>query len=133
MSILLKNIWAKFHLREIIAFGFVGGLATITHYFCALISHEWLQLPLYIANLTGYLCAVGMSFIGHSKLTFQVNMSHSLFRRFILMSVATFGFSELLLWSLESGLQLPARIVMLAVVFTIPVISYLLNRFWVYR
>lgn len=129
----LADFIAKFRLREVIAFGFVGGLATVTHYVCALTANEWLQLPLYLANLIGYLCAVGVSFIGHSKVTFQVDMSHSLFRRFCLMSVATFGLSEVLLWSLESGLELQSRIVMLIVVVTIPAISYLLNKFWVYR
>lgn len=129
----LSSFMAKFKLREIIAFGLVGGLATVTHYVCAMISNEWLAVELYLANLIGYLCAVGVSFIGHSKMTFQMDMSRALFRRFFLMSVATFGFSELLLWCLETGLELPARIVMLVVVITIPVISYLLNKFWVYR
>ena len=129
----LSGLMAKFRLREIIAFGFVGGLATITHYLFALIANEWLQLPLYLANLIGYLFAVGVSFIGHSKVTFQVDMNHVLLRRFCLMSIATFGLSEVLLWSLESGLELQSRIVMLIVVVTIPAISYLLNKFWVYR
>ena len=124
---------AKFRLREIIAFGFVGGLATITHYLFALIANEWLQLPLYLANLIGYLSAAGVSFIGHSKVTFQVDMNHVLLRRFCLMSIATFGLSEVLLLSLENGLNLQSRIVMLIVVVTIPAMSYLLNKFWVYR
>ena len=130
---MLSSFITKFRLREIIAFGLVGGLATFTHYCGALLSNEWLQLPLYIANLIGYLCAVGVSFIGHSKVTFQVDMNHVLLRRFCLMSIATFGLSEVLLWSLESGLEMESRIVMLVVVVTIPAISYLLNKFWVYR
>lgn len=129
----LSSFMTKFKLREIIAFGLVGGLATVTHYACAMISNEWLAVELYLANLIGYLCAVGVSFIGHSKLTFQVSMNHALFKRFCLMSVTTFLLSELLLWLLESGLQLQARIVMMVVVITIPLISYLLNKFWVYR
>ena len=129
----LFSFVAKFRLREIIAFGFVGGLATSTHYLFALIANEWLELPLYLANLIGYLFAVGVSFIGHSKVTFQVDMNHVLLRRFCLMSIATFGLSEVLLLSLENGLNLQSRIVMLIVVVTIPAISYLLNKFWVYR
>lgn len=129
----LSQLWQKIQWRELIAFGFVGGMATLTHYVGALVSHEILNLELFLANLVGYLCAVGVSFIGHSKLTFQVDMNNALFRRFCIMSVATFGLSEVLLWGLESGLQLHARIVMLIVVVTIPLISYLLNKFWVYR
>lgn len=129
----LSNLMAKFHFREVIAFGFVGGLATVTHYVCAIISNELLSIELYLANIIGYLCAVGVSFIGHSKLTFQQNMNQALFRRFCIMSVATFALSELLLCYLESGLMLPTRIVMLIVVVTIPVISYLLNKFWVFQ
>lgn len=129
----ISSFIAKFRLREVIAFGFVGGMATVTHYVCAMASNELLSTPLYLANLIGYLCAVGVSFVGHSKVTFQQDMSQALFRRFCIMSVTTFGLSELLLWFLESGLQLQARIVMLIVVVTIPAISYLLNKFWVYR
>jgi hypothetical protein len=47
--------------------------------------------------------------------------------------VSTFLFSECILRILEKSTQLDHRISIGIVVVTIPVISYILNKFWVYK
>lgn len=120
-------------LRQLTMFGIVGVAATVTHYLVALSSHEVLGLSLYLANLVGYVSAVGLSCFGHSLLTFRVRLSRRIFRRFIIVSIATFLASEALLAGLESGLNLRHRVSLAVVVLTIPIISFLLNKLWVYR
>ena len=114
-------------------FGLVGVTATLTHYLMALASHEFLGLSLYVCNLIGYACAVGLSYIGHSLLTFRVDLCPRIFRRFVIVSVATFASSEVLLAGLETAFDLPHRFSLGLVVLTIPVISFVLNKLWVYR
>lgn len=121
------------NFREVFFFGVVGILATLTHYFCALVSHEKLLISIYIANLIGYLCAVAVSFIGHSLLTFNVGLKLKFLGPFILVSVSTFFVSECVLWVLQDVMRLDPRISIAIIVITIPVISYILNKFWVYK
>lgn len=50
-----------------------------------------------------------------------------------MVSIATFLASEGLLAGLEAGLHLPHRRSLAVIVLTIPAISFLLNKLWVYR
>jgi putative flippase GtrA len=119
--------------RQIFVFGLVGVTATVVHYLAALFAHEWLTLGLYTANLCGYLCAFGVSYIGHGRFTFRATLDAPTFLRFILTSVFTLTVSEVLLGLLESRAGLPHRISLAAAALVIPPMSFLLNKFWVYR
>lgn len=120
-------------LRQLLVFGMVGVVATATHYLVALACHEGLGINLYAANLAGYGTAVALSYIGHGKLTFQAVLNQSVLQRFLAVSLAVFLTSEGLLAALEAGLQLPHRLSLAVVVLIIPCITFVLNKFWVYR
>ena len=120
-------------LRQLFVFGVIGVLATVTHYVVAISAHEALLINIYTANLLGYCVAVFVSYVGHGKLTFQVALSHMVFLRFVAVSVSAFLSSEFILVALEQYLNFPHRISMLVVVAIIPVLSFLFNKFWVYR
>jgi len=120
-------------VRQLFFFGIVGISATLTHYFVALLSHDFLGVSLYIANLLGYCSAVAISYFGHSKLTFSRELNWLVFTRFVVVSVCTFGLSELILWGLESQIKLHHALSLAVVVCTIPVITFLLSKLWVFR
>jgi putative flippase GtrA len=120
-------------LRQLVIFGLVGAAATVTHYLIALGSHEGMGFSLYLANLAGYVCAVMVSYFGHGLLTFRVKLTSRVLGRFIVVSVTTFLASEMILAGLQTGAKLPHRVSLAVVVLTIPVISFLLNKLWVYR
>lgn len=120
-------------LRQLVVFGLVGIAATVTHYLIALGSHEGMGFSLYVANLAGYVCAVGVSYFGHGLLTFRVRLTPGVLGRFIVVSITTFLASEVILAGLQTGLKLPHRVSLAVVVLTIPLISFLLNKLWVYR
>ncbi len=120
-------------LRQLVCFGIVGVAATLTHYLMALGSHEGLGLNLYAANLMGYVTAMTVSFYGHGWLTFRVELTRATLQRFVIASVSTFLSSELLLWALETGTDLSHRITLSIVVISVPLVSFVLNKFWVYR
>ncbi len=124
---------ASRHLREIFCFGLIGIAATLVHYLVALLAIEVIHINIYLGNLTGYLCALGVSYFGHGKVTFRATLSHTVFRRFACVSLLTFCASELLLAGLENSLHLPHRIAMAIVVTCVPAVSFALNKFWVYQ
>lgn len=128
---LIKVIRNNF--KEIVFFCIVGVLATATHYFVALGSLEIGSVNLYVANLIGYFCAVTISFTGHSLLTFKVGLKMKFLGPFIAVSISTFFLSECMLWLLEEGLRLDHRLSLGVIVISIPVLSYALNKFWVYK
>ena len=120
-------------LLQLVVFALVGVVATLTHYFVALGAHEVLSLHLYAANLAGYISAVGVSYVGHGKLTFQADLNKQVFRRFVIVSISTFLASEAILITLETGLHLPHRVSLAIVAAIIPAIIFTLNKLWVYR
>ena len=130
---LALTVISKTLARQLFFFGLVGLLATATHYAVALFSHEYLGVSLYLANPVGYLCAVMVSYHGHGNVTFQHAMGHRVFIRFAVMSVTTFVLSEVLLVVLEQYAGISQRLSLLAVVLSIPVLSFLLAKLWVFR
>jgi putative flippase GtrA len=119
--------------RQLAVFGLVGVMATVTHYLVALGCHEIAGTGLHASNLIGYACAVGVSYFGHGLLTFRVQLDGRVLRRFVLVSIATFAASAGILAGLEDYLNLPHRLSLAVVVMVIPLISFLLNKLWVYR
>lgn len=115
------------------AFGCVGILATLTHYFSAILAVELFGWHVMVANLFAYCVAVGVSFFGHSILTFRATMSRKRFIKFVTVSLSALVVSQGLLWLLTCMGFFGHRINMLAVVAVVPVYSYSLNKFWVYR
>src|SRR5262245_48494770 len=119
-------------LRQLVIFGLVGVTATVTHYTIALACHEVMGINLHVANLIGYSCAVAVSYFGHGMFTFRVKLNRRVLHRFIVVSITTFSASAGILAGLEELLDLPHRLSLAVVVLTIPLISFLLNKLWVY-
>ena len=120
-------------MREVITFGVVGAVATLTHYGFAILAIEALGIDVLWSNLLAYLTAVGISFLGHSRLTFRATLSRERFVRFAATSLSALLLSQSLLWLLTTTAWFGHRINMLAVVCVIPCYTYLLSKFWVYR
>jgi len=120
-------------VREIVVFGVVGVIATLTHYFNAVFAVEFFNWNVMIANIFAYCVAVGVSFFGHSMLTFRATISRNRFIKFVTVSLSALAVSQAILWLLTSLAFFGHRINFLVVVCVVPVYSYLLNKFWVYN
>lgn len=121
------------HLQEVVVFGFVGGLATLTHYVVALLCVEYLFINIYLANPIAYLTAVSVSFFGHSIFTFKKEVTKQRASKFVVVSLSAFLLSQLLLAFLQLLEFNNHRLDFLIVVFFIPIYTYLLSKFWVYK
>jgi putative flippase GtrA len=120
-------------MRELVVFGVVGIIATLTHYIAAIFAIEILGMDPLAANFIAYCTAVGVSFFGHSMLTFRTTMSRDRFIKFVTVSLSALAVSQGLLLLLTYIGFFGHRINMLAVVAVVPVYSYVLNKFWVYK
>lgn len=99
----------------------------------ALVGVELLGLAVYLGNLLGYVCAVGVSYLGHSVLTFRKPVSPATLRRFVTASLSTLMLSQVLLYVIDEIFLVEHRISLAIVVVYIVIQGYLLNKFWVYK
>ncbi|MCK8482875.1 GtrA family protein [Aliiroseovarius sp. S2029] len=121
-------------IGQIIRFGGVGGVATLLHVFVAMMAREACGLAPLDANFTGFLCAVLFSYIGHTRFTFRRAVKPSdQFLRFVIAALVSLGTSSFLVWLLVSVMGIYFAIAMMAVTVVVPMMSYLMFRFWVFE
>lgn len=118
---------------QVARFGAVGVAATLTHYGVAYLSA--LAVGFYVGNLAGLATAVWVSYLGHRLWTFRVTEGdhRRQFPRFLLISLSAFAASQGVLYAGLSLLALPKPLALAAAVATVPPISFLLTRGWVFR
>ena len=122
-------------LEQIARFSVVGVVATATHYLVAMF---WvLSVSVWLANLLGYLAAVAISYFGHQRITFRVpaqKVSHQRQApRFMLTSLGGLVTSYLVLAVMTLLLSAPDWLSLACVVTLVPVYTYIVNKYWVFR
>ncbi|WP_299443116.1 GtrA family protein [uncultured Rhodospira sp.] len=118
---------------EIARFGIVGVTATAVHYGVAYAVAA--VFGYYIGNVFGYLAAVGVSYLGHQRWTFKTErIDHRRqLPRFIATSLGAVAASQGVLFVALSLFAWPDPLALAAAVATVPPITFLLTRFWVFR
>jgi len=119
-------------LRQLASFGAIGIVATLVHVTAAYLLQAWFDANPYLANLIGFLLAFGISFAGNARLTFyyQGAISAAFVRFLALSSVSLIMTTLWMAWVVRNGL--PMSLYVLVVVLTVPPVTYLLARFWVF-
>jgi Predicted membrane protein len=117
-------------LKVIGRFGLVGVVATLVHLMVSMMT-LWLGANIYLANILGFLVAFGVSFLGHSRLTFpEGDRSHWAWARFFLVALMGFGLNNLvLLLSDGKGMEWLRLVV---AIFVAPLGTFLLSALWVF-
>ncbi len=116
-----------------VAFGAVGALAFAVHFAVTVVVVEWCHGPPVAGTLAGYLCALGASWLGQSRLTFADAPRHARTRlRFLLASLCGFtlngaGYAALLRYT-----SLDYRVALVLVIVTVAVLTWTLFRRWVF-
>lgn len=119
-------------IRQVFSFACVGVTATLVHYVVAVFFTDIATISVFLSNVMGYCAAVSISIFGHSIFTYKTKINAIIARRFIVVSLATLLASEAILLGLTSLLDLHHRIALAVVVSTVPVVSFFINKFWVY-
>lgn len=119
---------------EVIRFGIVGMTATFIHAAIGYLLVERIQVTVQVANLLGFLSAWSISYIGHSQLSFRGHgQGKQAFFRFVIHSAAMFLMSLGIAMYLQSSLQINQSFMPVIAAFSIPLISLLSTKIFVFR
>ncbi|MFN3583500.1 GtrA family protein [Phenylobacterium sp.] len=120
--------------RQGLVFGLVGVAATLTHVAAAFGARATFDASAMAANFVGYVCAVGVSYLGNARLTFgQPALSGTRFARFLVVSLAGLGANQAITWLLVERLGWPFRWGLAVVVVVVPLLSFAAARLWAFR
>ncbi len=114
-------------------FAGVGVAATLVHVAVALLA-DALGLPPQPANFLGFLAAVSLSYFGHGRFTFGVDLEHDRHMpRFLATAFLGLVLSAGLTQLLAVWMALPFALAMAVVAVAVPGVNFLLCKLWVFR
>lgn len=122
------------HIALLWRYGIVGIIASIIHFCVAYVFYEWIHVRFLMAHFLGFLCGLIVAYLGHYFYSFRDNAAHS--RRFPKFLITT---SAALLLH-QFGAQIMVKYLLLdystqvlpLLVISVPIITFLLNKFWVF-
>lgn len=115
-------------------FALVGVAATAVQVVVSLLVHARLGTPKLAATLIGYLCAVGISYLGNSRLTFRKRALHGpQFVRFLTISSAGLAVNLAIVFASTQWLGWSYALAQVPVVAIVPAATFLMSRFWAFR
>ena len=116
-----------------VSFGAVGAFAAGVHFLVATLVVEVARMPPQSANVIGYACALGVSWLGQSRLTFAgAGRSGLAPLRFVATSLAGFGLNALGFGALLRWTTMDYRLALLLVLGTVAASTWLALRHWVF-
>ena len=89
-----------------------------------------------LGNFLAYVVAVATGYLMHSRWSFRdhgAERTHATKLRFALVSVISYALNSLWVWLLFTQLQFGRATPILPMLFVTPVVTFVLNRQWVFR
>lgn len=137
MSIIAKfsQILSRPDVTQIIRFGVIGAAATVVHMSVAFVLYYGLDFAPLMANPIAFLIAWCVSYTGQFKWTFKDSGAQhkSSAPKFFAVSVLSLVLSQIVVWFTAQYLGLPFYLAMICVVLSVPIVTFLLSKFWVFR
>ncbi len=120
---------------QLCRFGIVGVSAAIVHFSAVILLVEFDSLKPLIANIFAFMIAFQISYSGHRYWTFRGTLTdHRIaFPKLLLVSGLTFMANESLFYVFMTYFNLPYPIALLIVLTILPITTFLLSKFWVFR
>jgi putative flippase GtrA len=120
-------------LRQGGTFLAVGLAATAVHAAASLAARELGHLAPMLATTVGYLCAVGVSYLGNARFTFGRPVLHGAqFGRFLVVSLIGFAANLGVTHLFSDRLHWPFPATLGVVVVVIPVLSFSASKLWAF-
>jgi putative flippase GtrA len=111
----------------------VGLAATGVHTLVSLAARELGHLTPLQATFTGYICSVGVSYLGNARFTFGRPALHGAqFARFLVVSLLGLAANLGITWLLANRLGWPFPAVLAVVVVVIPTLSFTASKLWAF-
>ena len=120
-------------VREIVAFGIVGGTAFVVHFAVVAVTVPLGVAPL-LANVLGFLAAFAVSFVGHGRWSFPAEGRPvaAALRRFAVVAVSGFVLNESAYAVLLRWTQLDYRLALFVVLCAVAGLTWLAGRYWAF-
>jgi putative flippase GtrA len=123
-------------LGQLVRFGIAGGLATALYTLVYSPLAGFKITSEQVANLCGYLVAMGSGYLMHSKWSFRGHGAEAKQTtwRFFVVSLVSLGINSFWVWLLtdDAVLNGPWWWPLLPILFVTPLITFALNRLWVF-
>jgi putative flippase GtrA len=119
-------------IRFIISGALVTALGVGVYALVALVLRWHPQL----GNFLAYVIAVATGYVMHSKWSFRGHGSdrtHGTKFKFVIVSIISYALNSLWVWLLFTHLELGRAAPILPMLFVTPVVTFALNRQWVFR
>jgi putative flippase GtrA len=111
----------------------VGLAATAVHALASLAAREMGQLTAVQATFVGYLCSVGVSYLGNARFTFGRPALHGpQFVRFLVVSLIGLAANLGVTWLLVNRLGWPFKAALAVIVVVIPALSFAAAKLWAF-
>ena len=121
---------------QLIRFGLVGGFVTALGAGAYWVPATFLGVPPLIANVFGYLVAAGIGYVLHSRVSFRGHGSRDnpaqRTGRFLIVSLISLGLNSLFVWALTGPMHGPTWWPVVPMLFVTPLVTFALNRQWVF-
>lgn len=115
-------------------YGIVGVVASVVHFSIALTAKEYLQLHYFVSHLFGFIFGLFTAYFGHYFYSFKDDQHHGKrFPKFLVTALVALLLHQGGVYILVNYAQLDysTRVLPLLVV-TVPIFTFLLNKFWVF-
>ena len=123
-------------LGQLLRYGLTGGLVTLVYalVYAGLVRGAHVA-PL-VANIAGYLVAVVLGYLLHSRWSFrghgQRDNAARTTIRFVLVSLLSLALNSLWVWIIVHGLHLSTLLPLVPISTVTPLVVFWLNRVWVF-
>ena len=119
--------------REVLVFGLVGCLATVSHVGVAVASESLTNIGPYFSNIAGYIAGLSVSYTGHSFFTFRAkSLTFVRAKKFVIVSICGLLLGTLIIRIFAEIELLPYSVTMLIVAFCVATWTYLMSKFWTF-
>jgi len=122
-------------LGQLIRFGLVGGFVTALGAGVYLAAALTGVAPL-LANVLAYVTAMATGYVLHSRVSFRGHGSRDnpaqRTLRFVAVSLISFALNSLFVWTMTDPLDLPVWTPVVPMLFVTPLVTFTLNRRWVF-
>jgi putative flippase GtrA len=120
-------------VRQGSLFFVVGLAATAVHALVALAARDLAHASAMGATASGYICAVGVSYLGNARFTFGRPALHGAqFARFLVVSLSGFAANLAITWLLSNRLGWPFPATLAVIVVAIPALSFTASKLWAF-
>lgn len=136
MDITRKGSEAQVVLMQLIRFGMTGGFVTLLGIGVYLLAAMQFDVAPLLANVLAYAVAVTTGYVLHSRWSFKGhgrrdNVARTT-GRFFVVSMVSLGLNSLFVWVLTGPMGGPDWWPTIPMLFVTPLVTFSLNRHWVF-